>query len=212
MSAPLAFLAIIGALALGVVSPGPSFVLVVRTALAMSRRAGLAAALGMGVGGVVFACLALLGLHAVLAHTGLASLVLKLIGAAYLGWLAWRLWRGAAEAMTLPSAPAHTAGGGFGRAFAIGLATQLSNPKCAIVYASVFAALLPTPTPGGFLLALPPVVFVLEAGWYALVALACSADRPRAAYARAKAWIDRGAAAAMGGLGLRLVIEAVRRG
>lgn len=41
MSAYLVLFSILGALAVGVVSPGPSFVLVARTAIAGSRRAGV---------------------------------------------------------------------------------------------------------------------------------------------------------------------------
>src|SRR5262249_56685194 len=104
MGAAVALIAILGALALGVVSPGPSFVLVVRTALAVSRRAGLAAALGMGIGGVMFAGLALLGLHAVLMQAGWLYLAVKLIGAAYLLHLAVGLWRGGGVPLALPSA------------------------------------------------------------------------------------------------------------
>src|SRR5215831_1913638 len=111
MDARLALVAILGALAVGVVSPGPSFVMVVRTALAVSRRAGLAAALGMGVGGVVFAGLALLGLHAVLMQAGWASIGFKLVGAAYLFHLALALWRGADAPPALSGDPARVAGG-----------------------------------------------------------------------------------------------------
>ena len=59
-------LAIGGAIALGAISPGPSLVMVARTTVAHSRWAGLAAALGMGAGGVVFATAALLGLQGLL--------------------------------------------------------------------------------------------------------------------------------------------------
>ncbi len=48
-------LSIAGAITLGAMSPGPSFVVVARTAVATSRADGVAAALGMGVGGVLFA-------------------------------------------------------------------------------------------------------------------------------------------------------------
>jgi threonine/homoserine/homoserine lactone efflux protein len=58
--------AILGTLALGAMSPGPSFVVVARTSAGSGRRAGLAAALGMGLGGLVFATLALVGLIALL--------------------------------------------------------------------------------------------------------------------------------------------------
>jgi threonine/homoserine/homoserine lactone efflux protein len=63
METLLAMLLIAGAVALGAASPGPSFVLVARTAVAGSRANGLAMALGIGLGGVVFVVTAFLGLH-----------------------------------------------------------------------------------------------------------------------------------------------------
>src|SRR5262249_33918923 len=127
----IAGLAILGALAVGVVSPGPSFVLIVRTALAVSRRAGLAAALGMGLGGVGFAGLALLGLHAVLLRAGWLSVGVRLLGGASLLYLATGLGRGAATPLAAVSASAapRAGAGGFARHLWIGFATQVSNPK-----------------------------------------------------------------------------------
>ncbi|CAO3378554.1 LysE family translocator [Azospirillum argentinense] len=202
----LALLSVLGALAIGAISPGPSFVLVARTSIAVSRRAGLAAAVGMGIGGVAFATLALLGLHAVLTQVGWLYLALKIAGGLYLVHLAVRIWRGAAEPIRVPDGSAEA--DGILRSFGIGLATQVSNPKTAIVYASIFAALLPASPPGWVLLALPPAVFLVEAGWYAIVAVAFSAGRPRAAYLRSKTWIDRMAASVIGALGVRLVVDA----
>ncbi|MBP2315760.1 LysE family translocator [Azospirillum soli] len=211
MDATIALFSILGALAIGAISPGPSFVLVARTSIAVSRQAGLAAALGMGVGGVTFAALALLGLHTLLSQVGWLYLGLKLAGGLYLIYLAVRIWRGARETITVPDTDGAQPGG-VGRSFTFALATQLSNPKTAIVYGSIFAALLPATPPAWVLLTLPPAVFLIEAGWYAVVALAFSAGRPRSAYLRSKAWIDRLAASVIGALGLRLVFEAGRPG
>ena len=67
MAGFLPLFAIAGALTLGAMSPGPSFVMVARTAVARSRANGLAAALGMGVGGLIYAVASLLGLQALFA-------------------------------------------------------------------------------------------------------------------------------------------------
>ncbi len=209
MDTGLAFLGIIAALAIGAVSPGPSFVLVARTAIAVSRRGGLAAAFGMGIGGVLFGGLALLGLAALLIRMEWLHLGLKLLGGAYLLYLAFRLWRGAAEPVRLAQL-AEAQPAGLGRAFALGLATQLSNPKTAMVYASIFAALLPPAPPAWMYPALPAAILLIECGWYAVVALAFTAERPRAAYLRSRAWIDRAAGAVMGLLGLRLLADSAR--
>ena len=55
--------AILAALLVGAMSPGPSFVMVARNAIALSRRDGLATAWGMGIGGVFFSAIALVGLY-----------------------------------------------------------------------------------------------------------------------------------------------------
>jgi threonine/homoserine/homoserine lactone efflux protein len=88
------------------------------------------------------------------------------------------------------------------------LATQLSNPKAAVVYGSVFAALLPSNPPLWWYLVIPPLVFAIEAAWYAVVVVVFSASRPKALYTRAKKWIDRVAAGVIGALGFRLILTA----
>jgi threonine/homoserine/homoserine lactone efflux protein len=209
MAPHLALLTILGTLAIGAMSPGPSFVVVVRASAALSRRDGLAAALGMGCGGLVFAGLALAGLQALLMQVSWLYLIVKVAGGAYLVYLGIRIWRGAKVPLETSNG-AQPTGRGWRRSFAIAFATQISNPKTAIWYASVFAAFLPNPIPAWMFWVLPPLIFALEAGWYTIVALAFSAARPRALYLGAKLWIDRFAGGVVGLLGSRLILEAVR--
>jgi threonine/homoserine/homoserine lactone efflux protein len=206
MELPIAIVAILGAVLIGAISPGPSFVLVARTAVAVSRSDGIAAALGMGLGGSIFAAAALLGLQVVLAAVPSLYLGLKIVGAAYLIYLAIRLWRGAATPIAADVAPGRI--GSRRRSFALGLATQLSNPKTAMVYASIFTALLPADQPPWLAAIVLPSIFAIEAGWYAIVAVAFSSERPRRGYLRSKRWIDRAAGAVMGLLALKLIWDA----
>ena len=199
--------ALLGALTLGAMSPGPSFVLVARSAIARSRADGFAAALGMGIGGVIFAALVVLGLHAVLSNVPQLYLALKVAGGIYLFYLGIRIWQGAKEPLIIADA-GERAKSSLSNSFLIALGTQLSNPKTAVFYGSIFAALLPQDLP--LLVAvvlLPTLVFAIEAGWYAIVALALSSASPRAAYLRAKTAIDRTAGAVLGILGLKLVMD-----
>jgi len=203
--------AILGALLIGAISPGPSFVLVARISIARSRRDGLAAALAMGVGGVILGGLALLGLRTLLMQAGWLYLGLEAAGGLYLLYLGIRLWRSASEAIAVEGAGERGAAQPR-RSFAIALATQLSNPKAAVIYGSIFAALLPAQPPLWMCLALPPLIPLVEAGWYVVVALAFSSTRPRAAYLRSKRWIDRLAGSVLGVLGVRLIVDAGRPG
>lgn len=192
---------------IGAASPGPSFIFVTRTAVARSRRHAFMAALGMGVGSMVFSASALFGLHAVFTHVAWLYAALKVAGGLYLVYLAWRLWRGAAEPLALSdggtSSPVSR-----GRIFATSLMVQLSNPKTAIFYASIFTVMLPAQAPLWIFLALPPLVFLIEVSWYGCVVLAFSSGPSRAVYLKSKLWIDRFAGALMGAIGVKLILSA----
>lgn len=195
---------------IGAASPGPSFFVVARISVASGRANGVAAALGMGCGGAVFALLALFGLQVVIQQFHWLYVAFKLIGGLYLVWLAIGIWR--ASMTPLSVAEPSTSSGVPGIAwhdFSRGFATQMANPKTAIVYAGVFAALLPAGAPGWAIPVIVLMLFCIEAGWYTIVATAFSLNRARRTYLAFKNWIDRVAAAVIGGLGASLVIDAV---
>lgn len=198
---------IVGVLIVGTVSPGPSFVMVARTAVCAGRVNGLAAAVGMGLGGVVFAVAALVGLQAVLVSVPALYVAFKIGGGIYLLYLGVLIWRGAKQPLAVPAAPGDGSGGPL-RSLLLGLGTQLSNPKAAIVYASVFAAFLPNGAALAVGIAITALVFVIETAWYALVAVMLSAAQPRRTYLRFKAWIDRAAGGVVTALGLKLASSA----
>lgn len=200
---------ILGALLLGAMSPGPSFVLVSRISITNSRTAGLAAALGMGVGGLLFAVLALVGLVALLEQVEWLFITLKIAGGSYLLFLGVNIWRSAKKPLVI-SDDAKQTGQPVIRSFYLGFITQIANPKTAVVYASIFAALLPASPPLWLVLTLPLAVFIVEAGWYSIVAIMFSARKPQRAYLNGKVWFDRFAGAVLGYLGARLVVDNLR--
>lgn len=202
-------ISILGVFLLGAISPGPSFVVVSRIAILRSRTDGVMAALGMGIGGFVFATVAVAGLTAILLQVEWLNMVLRVAGGAYLLWLGINIWRAAPEPLEVADTASErqsTLWSSLLRA----LLVQLSNPKTAIFYASMFAALLPSPTPSWMYFALPPMLFLIEFGWYTVVAVGFSSRTPRAAYLRSKVWIDRTAGAVVGALGAKLMVDSVR--
>lgn len=206
----LAILAsILGVFLLGAMSPGPSFIVVSRIAIARSRADGLMAAVGMGIGGFFFACIAVAGLTAILLQVEWLNILLRLAGGAYLVWIGISIWRAAPQKIMIAETPADQPST-LWKSLLRGLFVQISNPKTAIFYASMFAALLPSPAPTWMLLALPPLLFINEFAWYAIVALGFSSDGPRVVYLRSKTWIDRAAGAVVGALGLKLMTDSAR--
>ena len=185
-------------------SPGPSFLMVAKTAASVSRRAGLLAALAMGVGVTVWAAAALLGLAVVFSRFPILYLAARLAGGMFLIWIAIQIWRHARNPLPEPgvaSTPASV------HAFRSALWIQLSNPKVAVFFGSIFVAVLPPDLPLWLRAVVLAVIFVDECLWYAAVALVLSAPRARRTYARFKTRIERVTACFLGLLGLRLLLD-----
>jgi threonine/homoserine/homoserine lactone efflux protein len=64
---------------------------------------------------------------------------LKIGGAAYLLWMAWHLWRDAKTPFTTKTASGPALGLA---AYRLGLWTNLSNPKAAVMFSSIFLGTL----------------------------------------------------------------------
>src|SRR6202046_71230 len=182
---------IFAARTLGAITPGPSFLFVARTAVAVSRRSGIAAAAGMGVGASLICTLAVLGVRALLSQAEWLYVSFKLLGGIYLCYLAWRIWRGSkAATAVVTEAPPPSAQSGVTRGFWLALATQLSNPKTLIVISGIFAALLPSHIPAWMYWTIPLVDIVLETSWYIFVAVALSSRGPRLVYLSAGSAVE----------------------
>ncbi|MBU3845483.1 MAG: LysE family translocator [Candidatus Acinetobacter avistercoris] len=191
------------ALMLGAMSPGPTSIYVAKNSIAISRKHGLFTALGTGAGAAIFGLLAVLGLQAFLLAVPSAYIILKICGGLYLLWLAFKIIKHAKE--PIDHYPTTETQMSLRRAFMTGLITQLSNPKIAIVLASIFTALLPKVIPTYYYFFLPLLCFFIDAGWCSLVAVALSAEKPRRVYLKFKAGFDRAAGTVMTVLGLKLI-------
>ncbi|MEM9970169.1 MAG: LysE family transporter [Pseudomonadota bacterium] len=171
-------------------SPGPAFVVAVRTAAAEGLRPAIGLALGLGIAAATWALAALLGL-AVLFEVAPALLtVLKVVGGAFLIWIAWKTWQHAGDPLPTPGSDIATPRS-FLSAVRLGMATQFANPKPAVFFGAVFVGLVPPGTAPVLLTALIAVVFLQETLWYVMVARVFSLSGPRTAYARFKAAVDR---------------------
>ncbi|MBY8074053.1 LysE family translocator [Vibrio fluvialis] len=199
-------LAITGAITLGAMSPGPSFIFVARRAISLSRLHGIFTALGMGTGALILSVAALLGLQTIFSLMPVSYLIFKIAGGCYLLFLAFGIVRSARVPLQTIDVTRCQDIPLF-RSYLLGLGTQLSNPKTAIVFASVFTTLLPQNIPTYFYIAVPICTFLSNAGWYLIVALVLSASRPRQAYLKFKKFIDYLSGSVMVGLGLKLIIS-----
>jgi threonine/homoserine/homoserine lactone efflux protein len=144
----------VAAVSLGMVlTPGPNMMYLVSRSISQGRRAGLMSLGGVAVGFLVYLAAATFGLSALFAAVPEIYLGVRLAGAAYLLWLAWKVLKPGGvsvfEPVELPPDSPR-------KLFAMGLFTNLLNPKAALMYGSLIPQFL-APSAGhvvvqGFLL------------------------------------------------------------
>ena len=207
MSASLLTLATIGFVQLlAVISPGPSFLITAQTAVARSRLDGIKIAIGLGAGTLVWSTGALLGLNALFRLHHSLFVGMKVAGALFLLWIAIQIFRHAKSPVEMSEGNSQAA---KRNPFLRGFLTQISNPKVAVFFGSIFVAMLPRDVPGWMIVALIAIVTANEIIWYTLVALCFGSGPVRRFYLGAKAWIDRITGLFLGGLSLRILARAV---
>jgi threonine/homoserine/homoserine lactone efflux protein len=123
------------AVALGMVlTPGPNMAYLVSRSVCQGRAAGLISLGGVALGFLTYMLLAAFGITALLFAIPYAYDALRLCGAAYLAWMAWNALRpGGASPFQVRELPPDSPR----RLFAMGLLTNLLNPKIAALYLSL---------------------------------------------------------------------------
>lgn len=117
-----------------VLTPGPNMMYLVSRSITQGRRAGAISLAGVAVGFLVYLTAANLGLSLVFLAVPQLYVAVKLAGAAYLAWLAWKALKPGgvsvfAQQELTPDSPR--------RLFSMGVLTNLLNPKVAIMYVSL---------------------------------------------------------------------------
>ena len=110
--------------------PGPAIIYIAAQTMAVGRRAGLMAAIGLHVGGYVHVLAAALGLAVILEVIPTLFLAIKIAGACYLIWLGIMIIRRRVVSTDLPAVKRRTAR----RAFVNSMLVEILNPKTAIFY------------------------------------------------------------------------------
>jgi threonine/homoserine/homoserine lactone efflux protein len=200
-------LAFLAATLLFAAMPGPAILYAAARTLAQGRAAGLKAALGIALGGLVHVAAAALGLSALFHAVPPLFAAVKLAGAAYLVWLGIGMLRARVADTALPQTPARTAASAFRQSVLV----EVLNPKTALFFLAFLpqfvdpAATLPVPAQFVILGTIVTAIFG-AADLVAVFFAAAVADRI-AASGRAALWANRTGGALLVGLGLRLAAD-----
>jgi threonine/homoserine/homoserine lactone efflux protein len=183
------------------VLPGPGVTALVARVLARGAHGSAAFIAGFVVGSLLWFTIAATGLAVLAASFATVFVAIRYAGAAYLLYLAWKLWTAPAKALDAPAASPEDRG----RLFLTGVAINLGNPKV-IVF---FLALLPTAvdlgtlTPLGFA-ELALIITAVASGVLAAYALAALRARRLLTSGRAVRLMSRGSGAIIAGVAVTI--------
>lgn len=191
---------------IALMSPGPDFFFVSQTAASRSRKEAMMGVIGIMLGVLVWAAVALMGLHLILQKMAWLHQIITVGGGLYLCWMGWQLLKSARAKkqigddtpVTLPAR---------GRTFMRGLLTNLSNPKAVIYFGSVFSMFVSDSVSGGERLGIFLLIVVETLAWFSLVALVFALPKMRRGYQRLAKWIDGVAGVVFAGFGVALIIN-----
>ena len=183
----------VAAIAFGlVVTPGPNMIYLVSRSLAQGRRAGLVSLSGVACGFVAYLVATTAGLAALFTAVPALFVVVKLLGASYLLYLAWGILRPGGRSIF--ATDIDTQPHSSRRLFVMGLTTCLLNPKIALMYAALLPQFVdPAASVSLQLLVLGlvqiAVAVTVNAGWVLAAAWVAGLVRARPLAQRVQRWV-----------------------
>jgi threonine efflux protein len=184
-------------------SPGPNFVLVSQSAVDGDRKTALAIVGGFALSNLLWCAAVMLGLAALFRVVPQIYAAIRIIGGLYLIFLGIQLWRKSDKAIVGNAA---NDPGSLVRALVRGTLTNLTNPKSAVYFASIFVLFIQPGMPAWLRWMAVAIVIADTLIWYGFVALVFSTPRVRRWYRRAARTVDRVAGTLMVAFGGRLAV------
>jgi threonine/homoserine/homoserine lactone efflux protein len=123
---PEVWLAYTLAAAIAILIPGPVVIFMLSRAIAFGPRHALPCVLGVGAGDAIAMTVSFIGFGAAMAASAHLFTALKWIGAVYLLWLAWKMWRAPVAAQEIGGLPP---AGSTPRAVLSAFTVTVLNPK-----------------------------------------------------------------------------------
>ena len=191
-----------GLFLLGVISPGPNFLIVTQQSLGKGHRAGIATGLGIAFGDLLYASAGLFGLAAIIATAGWLFGTIKLLGGIYLIFLGIKMLK--TKTAVQNKTEEGPASYSFVACFRLGLLTDLANPKTVIFFTSIFASTINSDTPHWVLACMLAGIVFTSILWRTGLSFLFSRDLFKGVYIKFRGWIEKTFGALLIFFGLKL--------
>ena len=190
---------------MGAMSPGPSLAVVLKHTMSGGMKNGMLAALSHGVGVGLYAAASLLGLGTLMAQFPTVYQVLVYLGAGYLAYLGLKILLAKPNNDELQVQKSEISAV---KALQDGFAIAFLNPKLAIFFLALFSQFI---DPQNLTLSIGIImcltVFVIDTGWYLLVAVLTEVSKNRFGFTKQNLWLDKILSVVFIALAIKVVIS-----
>lgn len=198
---------------LALLSPGPDFVLIVKSAIKNDSKDAIGVALGITSANAVYIGLCLIGVGSILAASAPIMIVLKIIGGLFLMYLGLQALRARKDAYSQfqVTKSAHSIGPKttFLKEFVAGFLSGIFNPKNLLFYLSLFTVVLTPDISFMFKLGLGIWMTVVVFAWDTAIIFLLSTPKVRKKFTQIAYYVDKVTGALLGIIGLTIVRAAI---
>ena len=173
-----------------IMSPGPNILAIMGTSMGVGRPSGLALAMGVATGSMIWATPTALGLTAVIASYAILLTAIKIAGGLFLLWLAYKAFRSAASAHDINATVSNDEGRGMMGYFLKGLTVQMTNSKAALAWIAIVSLGMQAGAPLWVAVVIVVGTTVLSVICHVLYALVFSTPPMVRIYAKGRRWVQ----------------------
>ncbi|MFV0575255.1 MAG: LysE family transporter [Vibrio sp.] len=196
-------------------SPGPDFVLVVKSAIKNKRKNAVGVALGISLANAVYIALCLVGVGTILAASVPLMISLKIIGGLFLIYLAINALKARKDAYDSLSVSNSDVDNAVQKTFfyelTTGFMSGILNPKNLLFYLSLFTVVLTNDVSFGFKVALGIWMTTIVFLWDTAIIFLLSTNKVRNRFTKLAFYIDKITGAVLGIIGFTIVKSAISR-
>jgi threonine/homoserine/homoserine lactone efflux protein len=193
---------------LAAISPGPDFIVVMKNAISHEKKAGLWTSLGISLGNTVHVTYCIIGIGAIITRSIIIFQTIKIGGALYLLYLAYKLIRAPKTSeKEVTQITAESSPRSYTSYLAEGFRANVLNPKATVFILSLFTQAIPINASLGFKLALGAELVGIVGLWFCILSLGINTGYIQQRIHGIKYYVEKTMGVVLAGLGLKVLLS-----
>ena len=197
---------------IALLSPGPDFILVVKSGIRNTTKNAIGVAFGIASANAIYIILCLIGVGAILASSIVVMTVIKVLGGIFLIYIAFMALKSKRKDYDFINQSIEQRSpnqSSFIKEFSTGFLSGILNPKNPLFYLSLFSLVLNNNVSVWLKVGLGTWMTCIVFVWDAFIILVLSQERVKRVFSRIAFYVDKLAGTILGFVGLKLLQSAV---